>query len=76
MAKHVTLHEPKTPAVVVPTHAAEACQTIDIVRVERNVTDDEVRTAAYLHWEAAGRPDGDGVEFWLAAERELRGGDL
>jgi hypothetical protein len=38
------------------------------------VTDDDaVRLAAYRRWEAAGRPPGDGMEFWLAAERELRG---
>jgi len=32
------------------------------------------RTAAraYRLWEKAGRPDGHDVEFWLAAERELR----
>lgn len=35
--------------------------------------DEAVRLAAYRRWEAAGRPEGDGVEFWLAAERELRG---
>lgn len=35
-------------------------------------TDDVVRVAAYHEWEAAGRPPGDGVEFWLRAERKLR----
>lgn len=33
---------------------------------------EEVRVRAYFLWEAAGRPFGDGVSFWLAAERELR----
>lgn len=33
--------------------------------------EDSVRERAYLLWEAAGRPDGDGVEFWLKAEEEL-----
>ena len=32
---------------------------------------DAVRNRAYLKWEAAGMPDGDGVNFWLEAEREL-----
>ena len=36
------------------------------------VSPDEVRTRAYFLWEAAGCPQGDGVRFWLAAERELR----
>jgi hypothetical protein len=29
--------------------------------------------SAYLKWEAAGKPPGDGVNFWLQAERELQG---
>jgi Protein of unknown function (DUF2934) len=32
---------------------------------------DAIREKAYLLWEAAGRPDGDGTEFWLKAEEEL-----
>jgi hypothetical protein len=37
------------------------------------LTPDEeaIRARAYQLWEAAGRPDGEGVEFWLEAEREL-----
>jgi hypothetical protein len=30
-----------------------------------------VRERAYLLWESAGCPSGDGVEFWVRAEREL-----
>ena len=30
-----------------------------------------VRDLAYLKWEAAGCPEGDGVVFWLEAEQEL-----
>jgi hypothetical protein len=33
---------------------------------------DAIRVWAYFLWEKAGRPLGDGVLFWLAAERELR----
>jgi hypothetical protein len=36
-------------------------------------TEEEVRRRAYQKWEAAGRPDGDGIQFWLEAEQELRG---
>jgi hypothetical protein len=36
--------------------------------------EDSVRISAYLKWEAAGRPQGDGVNFWLEAERELLAG--
>jgi hypothetical protein len=35
------------------------------------VCQDEIRLRAYQKWEAAGKPNGDGIEFWLEAEREL-----
>jgi hypothetical protein len=35
------------------------------------VTPEAIRQCAYQKWEAAGRPPGDGVRFWLEAEREL-----
>ena len=31
-----------------------------------------IRERAYLKWEAAGFPPGDGLDFWLEAERELK----
>jgi hypothetical protein len=34
-------------------------------------TEEAVRSRAYALWEAAGFPEGDGVEFWLRAEQEL-----
>ena len=36
--------------------------------------EDRIRDRAYELWEAAGRPEGDGVEFWYQAEHEIRGG--
>jgi len=35
--------------------------------------DQAVRDRAYILWEEAGRPESDGVEFWLQAEREFQG---
>jgi hypothetical protein len=35
------------------------------------VSAEAIRLSAYKKWEAAGRPNGDGVNFWLEAEREL-----
>jgi hypothetical protein len=35
-----------------------------------------VRVGAYFRWDAAGRPGGDGVRFWLEAEQELTGGGV
>jgi hypothetical protein len=37
-----------------------------------NSVHDAIARRAYFLWEAAGRPPGDGVDFWLQAERELR----
>lgn len=31
-----------------------------------------IRDLAHRKWEAAGRPAGDGLHFWLEAERELK----
>jgi anti-anti-sigma factor len=31
----------------------------------------ELRRRAYFKWEAAGKPPGDGMQFWLQAEKEL-----
>jgi hypothetical protein len=33
----------------------------------------KIRELAYLLWEEAGRPEGDGAEFWLKAESQLSG---
>lgn len=37
----------------------------------KSISRDEIQHRAYLKWEAAGRPDGDGGHFWAEAEREL-----
>jgi hypothetical protein len=31
----------------------------------------EVRQRAYEKWEAAGKPEGNDIRFWLEAEKEL-----
>jgi len=35
-------------------------------------TSQQIQERAYLKWQAAGRPSGDDMRFWLEAERELR----
>jgi hypothetical protein len=35
------------------------------------VAEDVIRLSAYFKWLRAGRPECDGVSFWLEAEREL-----
>lgn len=37
----------------------------------KSVSSDDIRLRAYQKWEAAGRPGGDGINFWVEAEREL-----
>ncbi len=36
-------------------------------------SEEDIRARAFFLWEQAGRPEGDGVQFWLEAERELNG---
>ncbi|VTT98644.1 : DUF2934 [Gemmataceae bacterium] len=33
--------------------------------------EEAIRVRAYQNWDRAGRPEGDGVSFWLEAEAEL-----
>lgn len=37
-----------------------------------NACQEAIRVLAHSKWEAAGCPAGDGVEFWIEAEREVR----
>lgn len=37
-----------------------------------NSNDEAIRMLAHSKWEAAGCPAGDGVDFWLEAEREVK----
>ena len=34
--------------------------------------EEAIRAFAHSKWEAAGRPAGDGFDFWLEAEREVK----
>lgn len=36
-----------------------------------SASEDRIRERAYLKWEAAGRPPGDGANFWIEAQQEL-----
>jgi hypothetical protein len=40
----------------------------------KTVSEEDIRLCAYCKWEAAGRPAGDGVSFWLEAEKEFSQG--
>jgi hypothetical protein len=34
--------------------------------------EEQIRLLAFLKWEAAGKPDGDGSIHWLEAEQEVK----
>ncbi len=59
------------PTIILPMNAAQPVSLAD-TPAARAAMDEEVRVLAYAKWEAAGYPAGDGVVFWLDAERELR----
>jgi hypothetical protein len=54
-----------------PTEAAVASSNSHNDHTAKLVLDEDIRLAAYQKWEAAGKPAGDGVQFWLQAEQEL-----
>ncbi len=45
-----------------------ACQTTEQFL---DACEEAIRELAYLKWEEAGCPSGDGHDFWLEAEREV-----
>jgi hypothetical protein len=42
-------------------------------RLQAAAREEAIRGRAYDLWQAAGRPEGRDLDFWLRAERELRG---
>jgi hypothetical protein len=59
------------PAVRPAQERNEAASISPIPTAGHPVSAQEIRLRAYLKWEAAGKPSGDGLQFWLEAEREL-----
>ena len=57
-----------------PTTAHPAAAPGEKGHDARSVCADDVRLRAYEKWERAGKPPGDGVQFWLEAEQELMRG--
>ena len=51
--------------------ARASTASIDVVYVASVVSTDAIRLYAYRKWENAGKPAGDGMPFWLEAEKEL-----
>jgi hypothetical protein len=68
-----TPHAQERPAAQSRTNPAEAPSKTPLHPPSNDgrPTENSVRARAYALWEHAGRPAGDGVEFWLRAEQEL-----
>ncbi len=60
------------PNVKTTVSPASSTQKSGVQTDDEPSTEDAIRRAAYLRWEAAGKPHGDGVTFWLEAEAALR----
>ena len=58
----------QTPAVKSAQAAAPSGTSDGHVTSSR---DEQIRQMAYRKWEAAGKPHGDDLRFWLQAEREV-----
>jgi hypothetical protein len=73
-SRHVS-NGPRQPRVFTYSGGRVTAQPVRLPRAARPdipATDEEIRRRAYFLWEASGKPEGDGVCFWLMAERELR----
>ena len=63
---------PAAPRTTTPAHAADRV-TLNNTKTPRRPapSEDQIRARAFFLWEQAGYPEGDGVQFWLEAEKEL-----
>ncbi len=66
--KHGASAQPGPAQSTTPPQAAPSAGTHSREKV---VSEEDIRLRAYRKWESAGKPTGDGVQFWLAAEQEL-----
>ena len=70
---HTHHHKRATPAQSGPTGPTTptAVASGDKDHNAQLVSAEEIRVCAYRKWESAGKPTGDGIQFWLEAEEEL-----
>ena len=50
--------------------ASSTCQSEQLSAVSE-CKEETIQQKAYLLWESSGKPEGDGVDFWLKAEAAL-----
>lgn len=73
--KAATLLKPVSANPAIKLKSAVASGPGDQTQVGRSVSEEAIRLLAYQKWEAAGKPDSDGVRFWREAEREIAQGN-
>jgi hypothetical protein len=66
-----TAKAPKATASPAPERRREEELPAPTPPTRQELSADAIRLRAYLKWEAAGMPPGDGLHFWLDAEKEL-----
>ena len=65
------------PASAKPTTKLKSAATSgqgNKAQTARTTFEEAIRLRAHQKWESAGKPDGDGLQFWLEAEREISQG--
>jgi len=71
---HRKTETPAQPASVKsPSESGSSAASDDVGQVQKGKANSEevVRVRAHQKWETAGKPNGDGVNFWLEAEQEV-----
>jgi hypothetical protein len=72
VARKVTKAAPKTsPSKAAAVPQPQPMEGVNRTTAPATASKDRIQILAYLKWEAAGKPCGDGSAFWLEAEREL-----
>jgi len=62
---------PTAPRPTTPAEAADKVSLNPKGPHRPTPSEEEIRARAYFLWEQAGCPEGDGLRFWLEAEKEL-----
>ena len=65
----VSFADPNATVVLTGEQACEAASPSN--QQSSDAREEAIRALAHSKWEAAGCPAGDGVDFWLEAEREV-----
>ena len=72
MAKQIFMSAKSRSTQAAPVTDAKTPSAAHVKPKALPVSEEDIRMAAYYKWEAAGRPVGDGRNFWAEAEMELR----